>query len=113
MTCGAASAALAATFAGGASPGALAGLQEAAGGCGPQVAQGAAFAAKARLTSGEQVAHTDDAVRILAGCTAQEAAETTDRTRIGLRADGDIPAYEVWRRLVARELTTVGGRHVG
>ena len=110
--------ALAATFAGGASPDALSALREAAGDCGPQVAQGAAFAAKARLACGEHVGHTGTAVRILAGCSVEAAAETTDRTRIGLRADGDIPAYEVWRRLVARELRTlaggtVGGRHVG
>jgi hypothetical protein len=72
----------------------------------PDVAQGAAFAAKARHLAGLVTSHTEIAVRALCGMTVAAAAECTDAA---LPADrGAADAYQTWRRRIRQDLTTVG-----
>ena len=56
------------------------------------LAQGAAFAAKARLRAGNAVPHVERACAVLCECGAVEAAAVTDRA---LAAAGG--SYERWR----------------
>lgn len=96
---------LACAYAGGADDAGVESLRAGAGPFAPQLAQGAAFAAKARERAGNTSAQTERACRILCGMTAGAAAEITDAALIGLPTDdGDAPAYEVWRRRIADAL---------
>jgi hypothetical protein len=88
---------LACAYAGGVAAGAIKALQGAAGSYRPQLAQGAAFAAKARQRAGNQVEYTDLACRILCGLSADAAAAITDEALEDLPIDGARPAYQVWR----------------
>ena len=88
---------LACAYAGGVPSPAIEGLAELAGPHHPHVAQGAAFAAKARQRAGNPVEHTELACRILCGMAADEAAGLTDRALADLADRGGLPAYEVWR----------------
>ena len=90
--------ALAAAYAGGATPDALDLLACEAGPHADHVAQGAAFAAAARHHTGNPAAHTELACRVLAGVSAGEAATLTDEAALELPFGGAEPAYEVWRR---------------
>ena len=72
-----------------------------------QLAQGAAFAAKARLRAGNLVSHTETACKVICGTSALEAAEVTDAALKNLPRDGSEPAFEVWRRRIQQEFTTV------
>ena len=92
---------LACAYAGGADDASVEALRAGAGPFAPQLAQGAAFAAKARERAGNTSANTEKACRILCAMTAGAAAEITDAALIGLPPDGDVPAYEVWRRRIA------------
>ncbi|MAE65190.1 MAG: hypothetical protein CMJ18_13045 [Phycisphaeraceae bacterium] len=64
------------------------------------MAQGAAFAAKARLRAGNPAPHTEMACGILCDSTADVAAAVTDDALEGLPADGDLPSFEVWRQRI-------------
>jgi hypothetical protein len=78
-------------------------LRRLAGDYTPHLAQGAAFAAKARERAGAAAAHTDLACRVLCGSSAMIAAQFTDEALKGLRGDADLPDYEIWRcRIRAR-----------
>lgn len=88
---------LAAAYAGGAEPEAIASLPAAADAWRPQLAQGAAFAAKARIRAGFLPPHTELACRCLASLPAERAAELTDSALADLPPDGEEPAFEVWR----------------
>jgi enediyne biosynthesis protein E3 len=103
---------LAATYAGGTDAAQLAALRLAAGPHAPHLAQGAAFAAKARQHAGTMTAHTDAAVPALTGVSATAAAAVTDRALVDLHRDCNVPAYEVWRRRIRRLLADVGNDHV-
>jgi hypothetical protein len=83
-------------------------LGESAGAYRPQLAQGVAFAAKARERAGNPAAHTDMASRLLCGMSAAEAAAVTDETLLDLPPDGDVPAYEVWRLRIQARLGGAG-----
>jgi hypothetical protein len=88
---------LAATYAGILNEASLRELREKSGPFQPQLAQGAAFAAKARQRAGNL---TDDnclATKILCGLSAEDAARITDAALENLPADSDVPAYEIWR----------------
>lgn len=107
---------LACSYAGGADGSALEALCRAAGPFRPQLAQGAAFAAKARARAGNPATHTETACRALSGLSAPEAAELTDVCLYDLPADGAEPAFEVWRRRIqarfvepTRRLPEAGG----
>lgn len=78
-------------------------LRELAGRYAPHLAQGAAFAAKARLRAHNPAAHTDDACRILCRTSAREAAAVTDEALLSLPPDAGVPAYEIWRQRITHE----------
>jgi hypothetical protein len=91
---------LASTYAGGVDADGLAAFWELAGPYRPEVAQGAAFAAKTRLLPGLVVPHTELAVRTYCGSTVEEAARVTDEDRVGLPPNERRPAYEIWRQRI-------------
>ena len=64
------------------------------------LAQGAAFAAKARQQADNAAQHTETACQILCGLDADSAAQLTDATRRCLPEDGNVPAYEIWRQRI-------------
>src|SRR5216683_1249000 len=101
---------LAATYAGGADEGELRVLRQRAGTYSPQVAQGCAFAAQARLQAGLLVPHTRVATQVFCGMTPEQAAQITVEVLPGQQAQGDLPVYEVWRQLVADKFVSPGGR---
>ena len=91
-------------FAGVRGPEALAGVLRAAGRFAPQLAQGAAFAAKVRARGGNPAPHTELACRLFCRMSAAEAAALTDEALAGLPPDGEVPAFEVWRRRIQDRL---------
>ncbi len=95
---------LACTYAGGVDSESVEVLRQAGNPFTAELAQGAAFAAKARLKAGNMAPHVDTACEILCGCSATEAAEVTDLALRDLPPDGDLPAYEVWRERVRDRL---------
>ena len=91
---------LGATYAGGASSADLDTLAESAGTYRPQLAQGSAFAAKARVRAGNASAYTDAACHALCELSAQEAADVTDACLEDLPADAAQPSFEIWRQRI-------------
>jgi hypothetical protein len=69
----------------------------------PQLAQGAAFAAAARLRADLVVPHNELATEVYCGTTVEAAAKATDVARQNLPHQGDLPAYAIWRQRVAAE----------
>ena len=63
------------------------------------LAQGAAFAAKARQLAGNGVAHTEEACAVLAGINAEQAAALCDRAMAQVNKNSSTP-YREWRELV-------------
>lgn len=100
---------LACAYAGGAPPAQITLLREAAGACLGPLAQGAAFAAKARQRAGATTANTDAACRILCGMSADAAAAVTDHALTDIAQQGRSGDYESWRRQIqARCLHALG-----
>lgn len=106
---------LACAYAGGVDRNAIALLKIAAGDYQIQLAQGAAFAAKARQRAGNSTAHTEMACEVLCGMSADAAAEITDialaettKPDISRLADAQTPAYEVWRLRIQVQLGLLG-----
>jgi hypothetical protein len=95
---------LAAAYAGLASEEALESLCREAGQHRPHLAQGAAFAAKARQRAGNLTEYTDLALHTLAGLSTLGAASLCDSTLENLPANGVVPAYEVWKRRIQAEI---------
>ncbi|WP_158895174.1 DUF1702 family protein [Amycolatopsis anabasis] len=94
---------LAATYAGGADAYELDRLAELSGPCRGHLAQGCAFASKARWTGSVVPAHTDKAAQVLAGVSAAEAAEWTDRALTALGPNPSTLAdYQHWRAEIRR-----------
>ncbi|HVF88521.1 MAG TPA: DUF1702 family protein [Blastocatellia bacterium] len=91
---------LACAYAGGANRRALYRLRDAAGPYTAQVAQGAAFAAKARERAANPAMHTELACEILCGLSAEEAAAVTDLAIENLSATATEPVYEMWRQRI-------------
>jgi hypothetical protein len=97
---------LAATYAGGVEQETLERLRELAGHHHPHLAQGAAFAAKARARAGIPSAVTEMGCQVLCGTSAAEAAALTDRELATLplpEADARASSgsnYETWRRRI-------------
>lgn len=98
---------LAATYAGGCDERELQKLLDAGDPFQAHLAQGGAFAAKARIRAGNPVEHTDRACRVLCNRTAAEAAEATDRALGGLPPEDSPHAYDQWRRNI-RDLLAPG-----
>jgi hypothetical protein len=103
-----AGAGLAATYAGGVDEDELIRFRDQAGEYRPQVAQGSAFAAEARIQAGLLMPHTEMATQVFCGLPAAEAAQITHDTRPGAVAEGEMPAYEVWRQRTASQFVSLG-----
>ncbi|MBN2475116.1 MAG: DUF1702 family protein [Pirellulales bacterium] len=101
---------LACTYAGGGDRATLEQLLHIAGIWRPQLAQGAAFAAKARQRADNAARHAETACGVLCGMSADAAAAITDRSLAKLPIDGTEPAFELWRREIQAEV--VGERVV-
>ncbi|HEX8708641.1 MAG TPA: DUF1702 family protein [Pyrinomonadaceae bacterium] len=91
---------LACTYAGGVEPAEMESLKLSAQIYHSNLAQGAAFAAKARQRAGNETAHADRACRIFCGVTATEAAQVADIDMRDLSDDEESPAYEIWRQRI-------------
>ena len=92
---------LACTYAGGVSEEAILALARDGAEYRPQLAQGAAFAVKARLRARNLVEHSVRACRVLCGTDVETAAAITDKCLTGVSDRDDIPAYEQWRQRTA------------
>lgn len=94
---------LAATYAGAADPDELCQLVTLAGPHRVHLAQGCAFASKARLISSVVPAHTDKAAQVLAGVTVAQAADWTDQALAALGPEPSTPEdYQRWRAEIRR-----------
>jgi hypothetical protein len=91
---------LACAYAGGAAEPEIRSLARLAGSFRPQLAQGAAFGAKARQRAGNCGSHTETACLLLCGMRSARAALLTDEALENLAPEGNVPAYEVWRQRV-------------
>lgn len=91
---------LAATYAGEVGEAELRSLLASAGPFQPYLAQGSAFAAKARQRAGNLMPYTERACQILCGVSAPEAAQVTDAALENLPSNGPEPAFEMWRRRI-------------
>jgi len=99
---------LAATYAGGVAEDELIQLLHLARPYGSHVAQGAAFAAKARYLAGVPTPHTELACRVLCGLSGLQAAAVTDSAfGATARSPADEP-YETWRSEIRARLENVG-----
>jgi enediyne biosynthesis protein E3 len=103
-----AGAGLAAAYAGGADEAELAWFADAAGGYRAHVAQGAAFAAAARLRAGLVVPHNELATSVLCGVSVAQASAICEESRVGLRDAAGQPAYEQWRQRIRSRLAQSG-----
>lgn|SRR5262249_7542751 len=92
---------LACAYAGALSRPQLERLRSAAGCHLPSVAQGAAFAAKARQRAGNPAVHTEAACRVLCGTSADDAAAITDVALRDIDGRPGAPPYELWRKRIA------------
>jgi enediyne biosynthesis protein E3 len=94
---------LASVYAGGVEAADLEEMAELAGEYRPDAAQGAAFAAKARLLAGLVIPHTHTGAGVFCGMSVAEAAAVCDEAREGLpETSGEVPAYEVWRQRIRK-----------
>ena len=95
---------LACAYAGGVDEATLMEVKRVAGAHAAALAQGAAFAAKARGRAHNPAAQTDLACRVLGGHSAADTVALVDRLGEGMPVEGAVsgepaatPAYEVWR----------------
>jgi hypothetical protein len=96
-------AALASVYAGGAEAAELSDMARLAGPYRSHAAQGAAFAAKARLLAGLVMPGTELAVKVYCDMSVEDAAAVTDQALDGLPAeDTDTPIFEVWRERIRK-----------
>jgi enediyne biosynthesis protein E3 len=94
-------AALASVYAGGADAGELEDMVRLAGPYRSHAAQGAAFAAGARVLAGLVTPGTELGVKVHCGMSAAEAAAITDEAKLDLPGtDAPVPAYEIWRERI-------------
>lgn len=101
-----AGAGLSATYAGGVSSEDLSNLKSLARGYEQHLAQGAAFAATARLHAGNVTLQTRLACQALCGVSVDRAAEVTDEALEALPKDAEVPAFEVWRTRIQAALVS-------
>ena len=91
---------LACAYAGGCRRAAIESLRSAADRHLPALAQGVAFAAKTRQRAANLNLHTENVCRLIWSHSAEETAAITDAALEDLREEGELPAYEVWRRRI-------------
>jgi hypothetical protein len=96
---------LACAYAGGVDGAAIRALAEASGLFRAHLAQGVAFAAKAREHAGNPADHTELACRMICGLPAREAAQVTDTALEKVIQEDSNPPYEVWRQRVQAHFT--------
>lgn len=96
---------LACGYAGGVSVDAMVELRRASGENATALAQGAAFAAKARQRAGNQARHTETACSVLCAMGADAAAALCDRTFRQIDLLHPCP-YQHWRKLVQESLNS-------
>jgi hypothetical protein len=94
---------LAGAYAGGASPRELADLRRLSGDRAADLAQGAAFAAKARQLAGNPALHTESACAVFCRMSCDDAAALCDQTYQQLR-DSHPCAYQRWRESLRKLL---------
>ncbi|MEO9239813.1 MAG: DUF1702 family protein [Jatrophihabitantaceae bacterium] len=92
---------LAATYAGGVDEAELRGFFERAGSYRPNLAQGSAFAATARIEAGLLLPHTSVATGVFCGMSPQDASAVSSNNRPVTSDEADLPLYEQWRRNIA------------
>ncbi|NJP65951.1 DUF1702 family protein [Streptomyces spiramenti] len=97
---------LAATYAGSADESELRALVAHAGEHRYRLAQGAAFAAEARLLAGTEVPHTERATAVICGTTAAEAARLCTELRPAGPPLPGTTVYEEWRDGIASALAS-------
>lgn len=102
---------LAATYACGAAEHDLARLATLSGEHRPLLAQGAAFAAEARVRAGLVIPQTEVATEVLCGTDPETAARVSVEARPARVSNGAVPSYELWRQRTADELVSLGGVH--
>jgi hypothetical protein len=96
-------AALASVYAGGADAGELEEMVRLAGPYRSHAAQGAVFAAGARVMAGLVTPGTELGVKVHCGMSAAEAAAVSDEARLDLPdTDGPVPNYELWRERIRK-----------
>jgi hypothetical protein len=92
---------LASTYAGGVEEADLELMRSLAGEYVSYGAQGAAFAAKARLLAGLATPHTEMAAQVWCGMPAAKAAALTDDAiEVLQEPEGDVPGFERWRQRI-------------
>ena len=96
---------LACAYAGGATSPAMENAISLAGCFTSALAQGAAFAAKARQLAGNETPHTEQACAVLAGIKAERAALLCDRALAQVNRNSSSP-YQQWRELVQNYFST-------
>jgi hypothetical protein len=96
---------LACAYAGGCGRAAIESLRVAAGEHVRALAQGVAFAAKTRQRAANLNHHTEIICRLIWDHSAEATAAITDAALEDLRAEGELPAYEVWRRRIQNKFT--------
>ena len=79
-------------------------IKQASGEYFPQLAQGAAFAAKARLRAGNPTPHTAMACEVICGIDVETAAAITDETALNLNPKGETSSYQLWRQRIQDRL---------
>jgi enediyne biosynthesis protein E3 len=95
---------LASVYAGGVDAADLRLMAELAGEHRPDAAQGAAFAAKARLLAGLVTPHTEVGVRVYCGMSVEDAAAVTEEAiEVLLNPSGAVPGYELWRQRIRKQ----------
>jgi len=77
------------------------------------LAQGAAFAAKARVRAGNPTSDAEMACQLLCGLAATEAARVTDEALNELQVNDSEPAYESWRRGIRQRFEPCAGEFSG
>ncbi|MEV8513810.1 DUF1702 family protein [Dactylosporangium sp. NPDC051484] len=95
---------LASAFAGGCDGEGFEALRRAAGTHQAHLAQGAVFAAKARMHAGYCPEHTETAVRALTGMSATAADALADSVAVD-SGDELLPNYERWRQAIREHVT--------
>lgn len=100
---------LAATYAGGVPRAGLERFRDLAGPYRPEVAQGAAFAAAARVRADLLMPYNELAVDVFCDMSPAEAAKVTDAALVDLRDSAEEPAYSIWRRRISEALQSVSG----
>ena len=92
-------------YAGGNSRAELEELSDNAGQHRAALAQGAAFAAKARQLAKNPADHTELACAVLCAMSTEQAAALCDQTFIQVQSSGHPCPYQEWRRLLQQSLT--------